>query len=155
MMKFKVTLTALAVSLLSVFVTTAQDKAEDNLESLLKSSGWDTLVGTWLNPSGEEFVFSWQYPGTALQMSAETGGTKRSSIYVRQAKSDTVNVFAYDAGGSSTFGTCTFSEGVAEFVMNTGTGQQMKFKYTLTGKDAFEATMEGHDHVYKYTRKKD
>ena len=56
------------------------------------------------------------------------------------------------------FGTCTFSKGIAEFVMNTyipGTGelQEMKFKYTLTDANAFEAKMEGSDHVYKYTRK--
>ena len=158
MMKMKLTLTALAICLGSVSISSSQEEGEDNLATLLKSTGWDVLIGTWLNPSGEEFIFSWQYPGAALEMAAEVDGVKRASIYVKRAKSNKVNVFAYDSGGSSSFGTCTFSKGIAEFVMNTnvpGTSeiQEMKFKYTLTGVDAFEATMEGHDHVYKYTRK--
>jgi len=158
MMKLKLTLTALAVGLCSVLISSSQEEAEDNLATLLKSNGWDVLIGTWLNPSGEEFIFSWQYPGTALEMVAEVNGVKRSSIYVKQAKSATVNVFAYDSSGGSSYGTCTFSKGIAEFVMKTnapGTNElrEMKFKYTLTNDDAFEATMEGHDHVYKYTKK--
>ena len=158
MMKFKLTLFALAVSLCSILISSSQEEAEDNLATLLKSTGWDALIGTWLNPSGEEFIFSWQYPGTALKMVAEVNGVKRSSIYVKRAKSDAVSVFAYDSSGGSSFGTCTFTKGIAEFVMNTyipSTGElrKMKFKYTLTDVNAFEAKMEGNDHVYNYTRK--
>lgn len=156
-MKFNPTFVAFTISFFSILFSTAQQKADDNLGTLMTSTGWDALIGTWLNPEGEEFIFSWQYPDTALKMEAEVGGVKRASIYVKRANSDVANAFAFSSDGSSNLGTCTFSKGIAQFVMtyltDKGETKEMKFKYTLTSEDTFEVKMENSDHIYKYKRK--
>lgn len=161
-MKLKLTLTAFILgafcSLLPCHAQEEEAADKDDLESLLKSTGWDVLIGTWLNPKGEEFIFSWQYPGTTLKMEAEVGGVKRTSIYVKRPNSKVANAFAYDSAGGSNFGSCVFSKGIAKFEMSyhlpdSGELQTMKFQYTLTSKDGFEAKMESSEHIYKYTRK--
>lgn len=156
-MTFKLTFTTLVLSLCSVLTSFSQEEAEDNLGALLKSTGWDVLIGTWLNPAGEEFIFSWRHPDTVLEMKAEVDGVKRTSIYVKRPKSHGVNAFAYNSNSGSSFGACVFSKGIAKFVMKayTESGEiaEMRFQYTLTGENTFEVKMEGSEHIYKYTRK--
>lgn len=156
-MKLKLTLLALTLSFCSALSSSSQEEAKDNFGTLLKSTGWDVLIGTWLNPAGEEFVFSWQHADTALKMEAEVGGIKRNSVYVKRPNSNVANAFAYDSNGGSSFGNCTFAKEGIQFVMKTysetGELKEMKFTYTLTSETTFEVKMEGNDHVFKYTRK--
>ena len=156
-MKLRLTLTTLAITFCSILTATSQDLSKDNFGTLLKSTGWDVLIGTWLNPNGDEFVFSWQHPDKALKMEAEVNGIKRSSIYVKRPESNVANAFAFDSNGGSSFGSCAFSKDSIEFVMSTYTDkgklQEMKFKYTLTSESTFEVKMDGSDHVYKYKKK--
>ncbi len=127
----------------------------DNLESALKETGWDKIVGLWGDGTGNTSTFAWKFPGTVLESVSKMGDTERFTMFVRNAKSGAISVISADNKGGSSRGDCEFSTGKAVFKITAaypdGTEANLVIHYTLDG-DTLGVQVEGRGEGVKMKR---
>jgi hypothetical protein len=129
--------------------------AADNLETTFKATGWDKLIGTWGDGTGNTSTFAWKFPGTVVESLTKMGDTQRFSMIYRNSKTGVISVVSTDNKGGSSKGDCEFSAGKAVFKITTaphdGTEANLVIHYILDG-DTLEVKVEGRGEGTKMTR---
>lgn len=146
--------------ILTVAEAKPQEKKDDDedakqpkpktLAEALKRSGWDRLIGTWVdegsNGEGLKLSFQWKIKDRVIEAeSIDPGRTSVSLISVNAANGDTFQVGA-DSTGSSHLGTWTFSKDHAavlnlSYTDGDGTQGQITLRYKLTDDDTLDFTL--------------
>jgi len=131
--------------------------AADDLGSLFKQTGWDKVVGTWVNDKGVEATFSWKTPGTVLQSITKMGDVERTTLLERNA-SGNIDVASADNKGGKSSGTAEFSANKAVFKIESkgadGTERKLTINYALPDADTLTVQLEGQPSATTFTRKK-
>jgi len=106
----------IAVLAAALLVGSTPVSAAENLESMLRESGWDRMIGTWVDAKTggkmHKSVTSWRFKDQVLESSSEDllQGKKEVSLMIYNPKKDEVyHVSADDKGGSSS-GKWTFTK---------------------------------------------
>lgn len=146
--------------ILTVAEAKPQEKKDDDgdakqpkpmtLSDTLKRSGWDRLIGTWVDEGskgeGLKLSFQWKIKDRVIEAeSIDPGRTSVSLISVNGANGDTFQVGA-DSTGSSHLGTWTFSKDDAavlnlSYTDGDGTQGQITLRYKLTDGDTLDFTL--------------
>ena len=146
--------------ILTVAEAKPQEKKDDDrdakqpkpktLADALNQSGWDRLIGTWVdegsNGLGLKLSFQWKIKDRVIESeSIDPGRTSVSLISVNSANGDTFQVGA-DSTGSSHLGTWTFQQDDAAvlnlgYTDGDGTQGQITLRYRLTDDDTLDFTL--------------
>ena len=128
----------------------AKQSKPKNLTDALKRSGWDRLIGTWVDEGskgkGLKLSFRWKIKGRVIEAeSIDPGRTSVSLISVNAANGDIFQVGA-DSTGSSHLGTWTFKKDDAAFLNlsytdGNGTQGQITLRYELIDDDTLDFTL--------------
>ena len=128
--------------------------AEDDLGKIFKDTGWNRILGTWVQEGGET-TFSWKYEGKVLQAIAKQGENEITTLLVAHPKTREVFVSSVTSLGGSSRGTVKFQSDSAEFnitaVMPDGFEVKSKAIYKLVGDDTLE--VDTGERTMKLTRK--
>lgn len=122
-----------------------------DLAGLLKDTGWDKVIGTWVS-GGTETTFTMK--GADLHSLTKMGDTERNTTL--KLDGGTVKVDSADNKGGTSGGTAVFSAGKAVFTIKSnpaeGEARELTINYTLDG-DSLSVQMEGSDSATTFTRK--
>ena len=128
----------------------AKQPKPKTLADALKRSGWDRMIGTWIDEGskgeGLKLSFEWKIKGRVLEAkSIDPGRTSVSLISVNAANGDTFQVGA-DSTGSSHLGTWSFKkndEAVLSlgYTDGDGTQGQITLRYELIDDDTLDFTL--------------
>ncbi|RMH33409.1 MAG: hypothetical protein D6690_12200 [Nitrospirae bacterium] len=123
----------------------------ENLGSILRKSGWDRMIGTWVDAQTKgkmyKSVTAWRFKDQVLESSSEDflQGKKDISLMIyNPKKSEVFHVSADDKGGS-TLGRWTFTkeEAILDMTFVTPEKQegQLQFRYKLIDDDTMVITV--------------
>jgi hypothetical protein len=137
----KTTIMALAIMGSTAF-------AEDNLGSLLTETGWDKIVGTWVDAETKgkktKSSFAWKYEGTVLESITNLPDRETLSIFGRDLKTGKVFVASADSIGASSTGKVEFTKEAATFkiayITEKGEAGNAEIKYTLVDENTMSIT---------------
>lgn len=137
---------AFATGCLAFFSPTAS--AADNLGAVLKETGWDALIGTWVDPEtkGEntKTTFAWKYEGELIESITWQAKKETTTLFGRNLKTGKVFVASADDVGGCSTGEVTFEKGLAtfniSFAAHTGEAGDLVITYRLVDPDTLEVT---------------
>ncbi|MEO1618643.1 MAG: hypothetical protein AAFV88_22530, partial [Planctomycetota bacterium] len=128
----------------------AKQPKRKTLADVLKGSGWDRLVGTWVDEGskgqGLKLSFQWKIKDRVIEAkSIDPGRTSVSLISLNAANGDTFQVGA-DSTGSSHLGKWTFQKDDTAvldlgYTDGDGTQGQITLRYQLTDDDTLDFTL--------------
>ena len=115
----------------------------DDLGKIFTDTGWDKLVGTWVNEdASNETTFSWKYAGRVFQSITKMGQNETTTLICRNPVSGVTYVYSAGSHGGSSSGTATFEKGKAVFEITAATPDgkdvKMEITYWLTDADTLE-----------------
>lgn len=144
-MKIKTSIQVAGLAVVGLLVSLAGTaRAGDNLEAHFKATGWDKLIGTWVDANGTETTFGWKYPGSVVQSITRMGDVERISLIVKNPETGDSYVFSVDNMGGSSHGTCEFTEGTAVFNISFNDHKGNSGSFDITYKLIDEGNMEVH-----------
>jgi hypothetical protein len=115
--------------------------AATNLGDVLRESGWDRVVGTWIDVETRGVkstrTFAWRFKDRVLEITARDGNKETVSLMGFNAKTSEVFNLSVDNQGASSLGRWTFEEDQAmlELKFVTGRGQEGALRVTYTLED--------------------
>ncbi len=128
----------------------AKQSKPKTLADVLKRSGWDRLIGTWVDEAsqgeGLKLSFQWKIKERVIEAeSIDPSRTSVSLISLNAANGDTFQVGA-DSTGSSNLGTWTFKKDDAAvlnlgYTDGDGNKGQITLRYQLTDDDTLDFTL--------------
>ena len=115
--------------------------ASDNLGNVLRESGWNRIIGTWVDAKtrGDKIraTYSWRFKNQVIETTSQEGRKNSFSLMGHNPnKGEVFHVSVDDQGGSS-IGRWTFQEDEATLglLFITGTGDEGALKIRLRFED--------------------
>ena len=159
-MKHAICLTALA-GLLALTPGAHAGELGDALEE----TGWDLLLGTWVDESTGGAAVTWEivwtHPETVITWTSTEGDRINTSLVAHSKNQDTFFAVSADNQGGSALGEWRFSddEATAEALYVTGNGEAGAIRLILTREqedaDTITVRVDGTTVVYRMIRAKD
>ena len=138
--------------LIAVVLTLGSAPSADaeNLGDILRESGWDRIIGTWVDAEtkGNRFkaTYAWKFKNTVVEITSKNGEKETVAIMGRHAKTGDVYNLAADNEGGSSIGKWGLEEGdaVLELRYVTGQGKEggVKLRHHLEDDDTLIVTIE-------------
>lgn len=122
-----------------------------DLGDVLRKSGWDRIVGTWVDADtrgGEvKAVYAWKFENKVVEVTSTTRERETTALMALHPKTgDVVHVGADDQGGGST-GKWKIEDGDAvlevKYVTADGDEGEVSFRHHFEGEDTLVVTIEG------------
>ena len=145
-MKLKLTLIALIG--ISIFGNLTSVRAE-NLGTELRKSGWEGIIGTWVDPETKgakhRVTYRWQYKDKVIEITNRDTQKETTALMGRNPKSGKIFHVAADNEGGSSIGKWTFENN--EFVLGllfvAGTGEEgiLQIRHKLINHDTLVVTV--------------
>jgi hypothetical protein len=138
----------LKLTILMLFFIGSSAIAEENFGSLITKTGWDKIIGTWVDAETKgkqtKSTFAWKYEGTVLQSVTNLPDRETLSIFTFNPNTGKVWVGSADTLGASSKGEVEFTKGVATFkiayVTEKGKAGDAEIKYTLADENTMKIT---------------
>ena len=115
--------------------------ASDNLGNVLRKSGWDRIIGTWVDAETQgakiRFTYSWRFKNQVIEATSQEGHKKSFSLMGHNPKKGEVFHVSVDDQGGSSIGKWTFEENEATLglLFVTGTGDEGVLQIRLKFED--------------------
>ena len=118
--------------------------ASDNLGNVLRESGWDRIIGTWVDAktrgAKSRSTYSWRFKNQVIETTSQDGHKKSFSLMGHNPKKGEVFHVSVDDQGGSSIGRWTFEEDEATlgllFITGTGDEGALKIRLRFEGDDA-------------------
>ena len=115
--------------------------ASDNLGNVLRESGWDRIIGTWVDAktrgAKSRSTYSWRFKNQVIETTSQDGHKKSFSLMGHNPKKGEVFHVSVDDQGGSSIGRWTFEEDEATLGLFfvTGTGDEGALKIQMRFED--------------------
>ena len=115
--------------------------AYDNLGNVLRESGWDRIIGTWVDATTRgaksRSTYSWRFKNQVIETTSQEGRKKSLSLMGHKPKKGEVFHVSVDDQGGSSIGRWTFEqdEATLELLYTTGTGDEGALQIRLRFED--------------------
>ena len=125
--------------------------AADTLKDKLRDSGWDGIVGTWVDAetggSTAKISYAWKIEDRVIEVTGKMGEKQSVALMGVNGKTGEVFHMGADGEGTSSIGKWEISEGgdaVLGILYTTADGQEgaMSIRFHKEGKDAVTMTIE-------------
>jgi len=136
----------------AVLLGAAEAPAAEKLSDLMRKSGWDRVVGTWVDADTKgaayKVTYQWKIPDRVIEVTTEEGSKRTVSLMGVNARDGSVFSMGADSEGGSALGKWSESndgDAVLELLFTTGDRQQgaLRLRYHLEGNDKLIITLEG------------
>lgn len=125
------------------------DAPAGDLGTELRESGWDRIIGTWVDPetrgTRHRVTYRWRYKDKVIEVSNRQGGKETTALMGRNPKSGELFHVAADNEGGSSIGKWTFKNGEAALgvLFVTGTGEEggLQIRHRLEDDDTMLVTV--------------
>ncbi len=126
-----------------------------NLGELLRGSGWDRMLGTWVDAEtkGEKVktTYAWRFEGTLIEATTKARGMESMMLVGRHPGTGDVYLVGADNRGGAALGKWTLDGGdaVAEikFMAGDGTEGAVRVRHHLVDDDTLVVTIEAPEPV--------
>ena len=124
--------------------------ASDNLGNVLRETGWDRIIGTWVDAetrgAKSQTTYSWRFKNQVIETTSKEGRKNTVSLMGRNPnKGEVFHVSADDQGGNF-IGRWTFEKDKATlgllFVTGTGDEGGLKIQMRLEDADTMFVTID-------------
>ena len=134
----------------ALMVGSAPAAAADNLGNVLSESGWDRIIGTWVDAetrgATNKITYAWRFKNQVVEATSQEGSKKSLAIMGYNAKKREVFHVSVDDRGGSSIGRWTFVDGQAFlgllFVTGTGDEGALQIRHRLEGDDTMIVTVD-------------
>lgn len=152
------------MGLLAVMSLVCSTATAENLGEMLKESGWDKIIGTWVDAetTGERATiqYAWKYENHVIESTSTMGDRKSTSLIGLNGKTGEVYHVGANNQGGGVLGKWTGQDGDAVlevgFVSAEGEEGSMTIRHHLEDDDTMTVTIEGGERTMtvKLVRKK-
>ncbi len=133
--------------------------AGDQLGKVLGETGWDRLVGTWVDQEtqGESTTttFGWKYDGTVMVSETKMPQASTTTMMGHNAATDEIYVFSVSSTGGFSKGSCAFEKDKATFTITItdaeGEISEKVLNYELLDDDTLQLKID--DRTLVFVRK--
>lgn len=140
--------TLIALIGISILANLTSVRAE-NLGAELRKSGWDRIIGTWIDPETNgrmhRVSYRWKYKDQVIEITNGEVLKETTALMGRNPKSGEIFHVAADNEGGSSIGKWTFEndEFVAGLLFVTGTGEEgiLQIRHNLINDDTLAVTI--------------
>ena len=149
-MKSIITTTCCATMAVVLAFASPSAVASDNLGNVLRETGWDRIIGTWVDAetrgAKSRTTYSWRFKNQVIETTSKEGRKNSVSLMGHNPnKGEVFHVSADDKGGSS-IGRWTFEKDEATlgllFVTGTGDEGGLKIRMRLEDDDTMIVTID-------------
>ncbi len=139
---------AALIAMLSIGTTLCE--ADENLGNVLSESGWDRIIGTWVDAetrgTKSTTTYAWKFKNRVIEVMSQNGKRETVSLIGRNPKTGEVfNISANNKGGSS-LGKWTLEEGKAIldllFVTGEGVEGALRIRFRLKDDNTMIVTID-------------
>ena len=121
----------------------------DDLGTELRKSGWDRIIGTWVDPETKgtqhKVTYAWKYKDTVIEIVNRGREKETTALMGRNPKSGEVFHVAADNQGGSSIGKWRVENGeaVLGLLFVTGTGEEggLEIRHTLVDDNTMRVTV--------------
>ena len=159
----KTTCRAAALTMLAVLTLAGTPaRAAESLGDVLRQSGWDRIIGTWIDADTKgakmEIDYAWKFKDRVIEIKTRAGDKESVALLGRNPKTGKVFNAAADNQGGSSIGEWTLEDGQVvlrlAFVTGAGVEGTLKIMQRLEDKDTLIVTVELPEPVtFKMVRK--
>jgi hypothetical protein len=145
--KMRTSIAALAAMLIIVGASSA---VAENLGEMLRESGWDRILGTWVdedtNGDTIKITYAWRFEDRVVEVTSKTGKLETVGLVGVNAKTGEVHHLGADNQGGGSLGKWRLEDGDAVlelgFVSGEGREGAMKIRLHLKDDDTLVLTVE-------------
>jgi hypothetical protein len=124
--------------------------AAEKLGDILRESGWDRIIGTWVDADtkGAKFktTYAWRFKNTVVEITTTDGKKETVALMGLNAKTGDVYNLAADNQGAASLGKWELADGdaVLELGFVNGEGQEggLRIRHHLEDNDTLVVTIE-------------
>ena len=140
------------VAVLAALLTVAgaSSAAAENLGDLLRQTGWDRILGTWVdqdtNGDTVKITYAWKFKDRVVEVNSKAGKLETVGLIGVNAKTGDVHHLGADNQGGGSIGKWRVEDGdaVLELAFVSGDGKEggMKIRQHLKDNDTLVLTVE-------------
>ena len=128
----------------------ASSAAAENLGEMLRESGWDRILGTWVdqdtNGDTVKITYAWKFKDRVVEVNSKAGDLETVGLIGVNAKTGEVHHLGADNQGGGSIGKWSLEDGdaVLELAFVTGEGKEggMKIRQDLKDDNTLVLTVE-------------
>ena len=145
------TLTGQCAVLVTIFtLASIPAQAIDNLGNVLSKSGWDRIIGTWVDAgtrgTRNRITYTWRFTNQVIEATSREGNRNTVSLIGHNPKSGDVFLVSADDRCGSSIGKWTFENGEASLglLFITGSGEEgaLQIRHILEDNDTMIVTVD-------------
>ena len=124
--------------------------AADNLGNVLRESGWDRILGTWVDAETQgaksKITYAWRFKNQVVEATSQEGHKESVALMGHNPNKGEVFHVSVDDGGGSSIGRWTFEkdEATLGLLFVTGTGEEgaLQIRQKLEDADTMIVTVD-------------
>jgi len=124
--------------------------AANNLGNVLRESGWDRIIGTWVDAETKgaknKITYAWRFKNQVIEATSQERHKKNLSLMGHNPRRGEVFHVSVDDQGGSSIGKWTFKKDEATLGLGfvTGTGEEgvLQIRYKLADDDTMIVTVD-------------
>ncbi len=125
-------------------------EADENLGNVLSESGWDRIIGTWVDAETKgtksKTTYAWKFKNRVIEVMSQDGKRETVSLIGRNPKTGEVFNISADSQGGSSLGKWTLEEGEAilDLLFITGEGEEgaLRIRFKLEDDNTMIVTVD-------------
>ena len=145
------TRTCLAAFAVMLTVVGASSADAENLGDVLRESGYDRLIGTWLDKDTKgaaiKTTYAWRFENRVVEATAKTSERETVALMGLNAKTGDIYHMGADNQGGGSIGKWVLKDGdaILELGFVTGEGQEgvLRIRHHFEDDDTLAVTIEG------------
>ena len=147
--------TACAAFAIALTLAGAPAAAADDLGEILRQTGWDRVLGTWVDAETQgatlKLTYAWKFKDKVVAITARAGERESVALVGVNAKTGDVYSMAADNQGGASFGKWRLEGGDAilelAYIRGDGREGRLKVRYHFEDDDTIVMTIERPDPI--------